>query len=1435
MTVIDRISFNFRMTDEQFARGLYADWDGFCHRCVTNVMEKFFSSHDTKDFYMEIDSLDLDLGAIPQENFMVEFPVRLREALERNFIPRVQETQSARTCPAAFERFPSSFAVTLKKWFDNLLHYLEHGFCLPEWSSYDFDPGKELELFMDRNYTRRIADLLVSRPYVFDRLPMHIGGSDFGLNILYAAILSDDIGEYEKRRYTAAILEYSPQTVIRFIHEIGESGSLDIMAGLIENPQVRSIMEAETENHAEIGLPEYWYRLYVWLIEYYPFNGVPMFGDKQHFRLYMNRSLLLFIHGRTYPSYLSKAELTVQFLMAVFGAGHYLAVLDIIYHNQQLNPDGSPAGADSYVWELYYMLLQLSLIKTDTYQTKFSDDDGLNEVTDTETGLSFMADREDIGQWLENTSFSEAAKKHLINRMVSEKCGSVLRWIKRGAAKRHLLILASFLDEQSFLQLAGKVSLQLAEMLLHMFSSADNIVANVSWLGDIDRDCFLQMVKRVVLGGIADGSFLATDTVWEQFVRIAECLYSETIGTADRRANGVSVMPVGTSHIGTAGSHMSGLESCENGMVLEPVRELFNVVKESVPGLSVTDYIPEQLECQLRADKGMAESGPFASLKVLLLDRSIPEGEKRWFVLQWFDAYHGNELGLLSLLYSERILEETIEILGDSLLRQVAVRLSGSVYGNCGLADCICLIVSVISENMDLLAAVVSRPAKELWQSLLVSLASQENALMPVTVEKGMEIMLRLLADTVGNGNVDVALECLFYRLATFPYPPASDNSVSAGEYGLISAGAENDSCLYLVSRLRKFVRSQRQGNIGLDKVQTIFEQFAENIPEVVEWLYNDTFPALQKRESFRRFMSARPDKALKLVQESIIAGECSVASWLEMLDIRILLELAGRIDGKCSAVLERTVAILQHTAAGDFLFKGLGGKGRDMAVAKALMQMLATKSDAGTMDSETVVRMFMDTLHYTVTGSWEYTDTEHKEWEPAAVKIVSDLLSDVHIPEMVPTELFAVKKESLSSAFLEIGQGQTAFDKLLIWFMDPSVSDTEKSQLLRHYARWQPERLWKLIMCSSGKTAGNLSSEAVAVASVFPTKLWASWLDREALLEMVSGISLTLGETLRQTITVLAEKHNMSDDLLTEAVIAFVAAHPCDRVHYTKVQAVVRDYVSALEPYVLPGSRKDTEQGRVGEAGDIQICGTTPDGGSALDEQRIETAQMPEMMQHNKDRIFTLETLIQVVEEELHLTDTEQALEEAVQPDYIEIPNAGLCLLAIWFTRLFDMLGLLEEREDGKKDLRDMEARIRAIFILQRIVTDEPRKYKEQELAFNRILTGCPFYVPLPKTLVLTNKEIQTVESMLSGVKSNWDKLKNTSVKGFQHSFIERPGKLEQRENKWVLYVENRSYDLLLDSLPWSYRQIRLPWLKKNIHVVWRDKEEFEFDDLLN
>ena len=170
-------------------------------------------------------------------------------------------------------------------------------------------------------------------------------------------------------------------------------------------------------------------------------------------------------------------------------------------------------------------------------------------------------------------------------------------------------------------------------------------------------------------------------------------------------------------------------------------------------------------------------------------------------------------------------------------------------------------------------------------------------------------------------------------------------------------------------------------------------------------------------------------------------------------------------------------------------------------------------------------------------------------------------------------------------------------------------------------------------------------------------------------------------------------------------------------------------------------------------------------------------------------------------------------------------VENTGLCLFHLWFPRLFDLLDYLNE---DKRNFKDEASKIRAVFLLQYLVYGEERKYRETGLAFNRLLVSLPMHIPLPESLELTDKEKQTAESLLAGVKANWRAMNGTSVKGFQESFIIRTGSLEEQEEKWLLTVDNKTIDILIDTVPWSFRQIRFPWLKKYIQVVWHEKQEF-------
>lgn len=1310
MTVIDRISFRFGMADEQFARELYVDWDGFCRRCVTEVLEEFFDRYDTKDTYIEIDRLDLDLGGIPQEEFYEKFPVRLREALEHNFIRQLGETGIARpeSTDEGIAAVPDkSSPYAREKRFGNLLHYLEYGFCLPEWDAREFDLYAELLQFRDAAYTERLLSLLASKPYVLERLFLQADTERLAEAIPFTAWLSSSApGRYGKQRYLSAVLEHSPQAVIRFIHGAEDAGSVEGMAELLENPHVRRIMAAETEERAEIGVPEYWYRLYGWLLEYYPFNGVPTFGDKRHFRLHLNRRLLTFIRKRERQSYLSKADLTLRFLLEVFGADHCMTVLNIIYRNQPLNGDGSPATGDGYAWELYNMLLQLSLLGTGGHAAGNTEGQSAEErqgVSSPHTGASALLAR-DTGpfeRWLENP---EHVRRKSPLRLAKERPELLIRWLKTRPEKKYLSLSAELIDEAALLLFAGSVSLQLAETVSVVSNTLDKASVPVSWLRDIGKDRLAVALNTAVLQGIATGMFAASDSAQAQLLRLAGLLYEELTGREVSAAAGASAADEVVS------DDTSGFT--DKPAIPEPLRELMASIAADFPSLNTIEGSAEGRYNGHRPDRHIPAAEKLASLKAVLSDNAIPDMAKRLLILQWFDAGQDGEREFVLSLQEEELLDAVISLLDAVALRHIVVRLAMQGYrtGSMESGTSVASLVSLLAGYIEEIAAAVSRPAKEIWRTLFVSLVSWNGSVTSGSGNGYTDGVISLLFGIVGNDKVQMVIEMLIGKSLRIPYIAASGNETVYRDSDTAGSlpGFENNALLSLLVRMQQHIGTT---NYALNEVRAAFEHCLNDTAGMVGWLHNDSFSVAQKRATFLSYMADSPDKAIRLIRETIASDESAAALWSEII---------GKDDA------QRLIKIARTTTA--------------------------TSPDSGTAsDTED------DGMKLPLSDDWK------------------------------------------------TGQNGRIFDRWAAWLLSPSVSDTEKSQMLRYYARWQLELLWEFVRYSTVDSPGK---------SNIPFDRWNAWMDTEAWMEMTAGVSFSLAETLRRTTETLSGKYGIAGSALAEGLVRLVAGYPTDRIRYGNASSIVKDYIGVLATSVW----KDEVPDAVREQSAVIA-------GSGQGHEGIETTSRSEDLQP------VLESIVRDVEAELHIADTEQALAEAVQPESMEIPNAGLCLLAIWFPRLFDMLGLLAVNADEKKDFKDIEARIRAVFILQRLVTDEVREYEEHELAFNRILTGCPFHVPLPRTLELPPNEIQTAESMLAGVKANWDKLKNTSVKGFQRSFIERPGKLEQRGDKWVLYVENRAYDILLDSLLWSYRQIRLPWLKKKINVVWRDKEEFDFE----
>jgi hypothetical protein len=50
----------------------------------------------------------------------------------------------------------------------------------------------------------------------------------------------------------------------------------------------------------------------------------------------------------------------------------------------------------------------------------------------------------------------------------------------------------------------------------------------------------------------------------------------------------------------------------------------------------------------------------------------------------------------------------------------------------------------------------------------------------------------------------------------------------------------------------------------------------------------------------------------------------------------------------------------------------------------------------------------------------------------------------------------------------------------------------------------------------------------------------------------------------------------------------------------------------------------------------------------------------------------------------------------------------------------------------------------------------------------------------------------------------------------------LQRQGKLLQKDADWLLQVEQKSYDMVLSSLPWSIGIIKNAWMKDMLWVEW-------------
>jgi hypothetical protein len=155
----------------------------------------------------------------------------------------------------------------------------------------------------------------------------------------------------------------------------------------------------------------------------------------------------------------------------------------------------------------------------------------------------------------------------------------------------------------------------------------------------------------------------------------------------------------------------------------------------------------------------------------------------------------------------------------------------------------------------------------------------------------------------------------------------------------------------------------------------------------------------------------------------------------------------------------------------------------------------------------------------------------------------------------------------------------------------------------------------------------------------------------------------------------------------------------------------------------------------------------------------------------------------------------------------------AGVVLLHPFLPRFFEGLGIAQDSKLLQVD--------RALGLLHFLATGN-RIAPEYELVLAKLLCNLPLDTPVESRIELTAAEIDEAEAMLCAVIRHWDALGDVSVDALRGSFLVRPGKLSRRGDDYVLQVEQRAYDILIDRLPWGISLVQLPWMQRLLWVEW-------------
>ncbi|GAB1452087.1 hypothetical protein MASR2M47_21430 [Draconibacterium sp.] len=213
-----------------------------------------------------------------------------------------------------------------------------------------------------------------------------------------------------------------------------------------------------------------------------------------------------------------------------------------------------------------------------------------------------------------------------------------------------------------------------------------------------------------------------------------------------------------------------------------------------------------------------------------------------------------------------------------------------------------------------------------------------------------------------------------------------------------------------------------------------------------------------------------------------------------------------------------------------------------------------------------------------------------------------------------------------------------------------------------------------------------------------------------------------------------------------------------------------------------------------------------------ALQKRSDLKEKMLERILQNPDKPIIDESVTREPEDKKVSEKEEDMMDSGV---YLYCANAGFVILLPFIKRFLEHIGLVEN-----DSFIEESAKLKACNVLHFLATGKAAE-EEQHLLLPKILCGIEISEYVELTDIFTENIQSEAEDLLVSVIQHWEILKNTSVESLRESFLERDGQL-RFDSAFILQVSTSGLDVLLDSIPWGFRNFKLPWMQQSLITEW-------------